>query len=311
MKIGTFPGFKRENGEVGIRNTILIMYTVNCSRFVAQGICKTARAEGIPAQVVGNGSCFDNQIIIHKMLRLIAHGNIGAVLLVGHGCEFIQAGKLERFAKDIKKPISVVFDQDHGTTACIEEGTAKVRDLWNTIRTQEREDIPISSLKVGLLASCGAAGYEPEIKNLVGDLISSGAACVTGGPMPEGFVSAGELQPAQTPVSPGMWYLNINQQDKSELGSASTCPTDKAMDLICCACQLVLYPMSKGAVIGTVVSPVLSICSDRSIATQFPEEIDCIIPGDKTLKESLLNTVKGALVKAELLEISEGNLFAL
>lgn len=73
-----FRGYLRPNGQARVRNIVLVLHTVNCSRHVAAKICAQAREEGIPAELIGNGTCFDEQTVINRMLRLIAHGNVGA-----------------------------------------------------------------------------------------------------------------------------------------------------------------------------------------------------------------------------------------
>ena len=44
-----FRGYLRPNGQAGVRNIVLVLHTVNCSRHVAAKICAQAREEGIPA----------------------------------------------------------------------------------------------------------------------------------------------------------------------------------------------------------------------------------------------------------------------
>lgn len=175
----SFQGYRRGNGRVGIRNTVLVMYTVNCARHVAENICAKAQRENIPAQLIGNGTCFDDQSVINRMLRLIAHGNIGAILIVGHGCEFIQATQLERFAKEQKKPVGVVMDQTLGTTMTIERGMDEIRRLWQEIRADPRCALPISDLTVGLLNGARdratAAVYTVAV-----DLLQNGASVLIG-----------------------------------------------------------------------------------------------------------------------------------
>lgn len=175
----TFEGYRRRNGGVGIRNSVLVLYTVNCARHVAASICTQAQREGIPAQLIGNGTCFDDQSVIDRMLRLIAHGNIGAVLIVGHGCEFIQAAPLLAFAKAQKKPASVVMDQTLGTTAAITHGMEEIRRLWQEIRYEPRTVLPLSALTVGLLNGAEDSATA-AVQELAVELLKNGASVLIG-----------------------------------------------------------------------------------------------------------------------------------
>ena len=152
-----FRGYLRPNGQAGVRNIVLVLHTVNCSRHVAAKICAQAREEGIPAELIGNGTCFDEQTVINRMLRLIAHGNVGAVLIVGHGCEFIQAAPLLEFAQSQQKPADVLMDQTLGTETSIVLGMEKIRALWDSVRTLARQPLPVSMLTAGLIGASGGA----------------------------------------------------------------------------------------------------------------------------------------------------------
>lgn len=175
-----FQGYLRANGEAGIRNVILVLHTVNCAAFVAQQACERARDLGIPAQVCGNGSCFDNQTIILRMLRLIAHGNVGGVLIVGHGCEFIQASRLSAYAERIQKPCSVVMDQEIGTEAAIEACVVEIQRLWESVRTLPKQTLPLSALRLGVTAADGRPmpTLQRALDRLSRDWLAAGASLI-------------------------------------------------------------------------------------------------------------------------------------
>lgn len=58
----------RTDGRKGIRNLVLVIYTVECASFVAH--------------VIGFSGCYDNEYAIRLMLALARHPNVGAVLSV-------------------------------------------------------------------------------------------------------------------------------------------------------------------------------------------------------------------------------------
>ena len=84
----TWQGWQRQDGRKGIRNRLLILYTVKCAEFVAQQI---SRQTDVPeAEVVGFDGCTDNQYAVNLLISLIRHPNVGGVLAVGLGCEYVQ-----------------------------------------------------------------------------------------------------------------------------------------------------------------------------------------------------------------------------
>ena len=84
----TWMGYVRANGSAGIRNKILVIYTVECSAFVAKEIVRLA--DDSETEVVGFSGCTDNEYAVRLLISLIRHPNIGGVLAVGLGCEYVQ-----------------------------------------------------------------------------------------------------------------------------------------------------------------------------------------------------------------------------
>lgn len=128
-------GYRRDSAYTGIRNKLLILYTVNCSAHIAQSIGEQLYMEGINVDVAGNESCYDNQAMVDQLLRLSVHPNVGSVLVVGHGCEFIQAGKIAEFAKIHGRPSETIYGQHLGTSHGIIKGMELGRELYHRIRS--------------------------------------------------------------------------------------------------------------------------------------------------------------------------------
>ena len=75
--------------------------------------------------------------------------NVGAVLVVGLGCDGIQAGSLAEDIAQTGKPVKhLVIQEQHGTLNTISEGGKILRELAQKISGQEREEFDISHLTV-------------------------------------------------------------------------------------------------------------------------------------------------------------------
>ena len=75
--------YLRKDGSKGIRNKVLIIYTVECSKHVCLKIADHFRSLGEDVDTVGNTSCPENEVIIRRLLRYSTHPNVGACLVIG------------------------------------------------------------------------------------------------------------------------------------------------------------------------------------------------------------------------------------
>ena len=110
-------GYKRENGRYGIRNHLLIIPASVCSSETAVNIAKLVDgAIAIPHQ---HGCCEIGDDFDTTKRTLVGFGknpNVGAVLAVGLGCEYIQPEWLADIARKEGKPSEWLFIQNEGGT---------------------------------------------------------------------------------------------------------------------------------------------------------------------------------------------------
>lgn len=153
LKDTTWQGYLRADGRKGARNAVLVVYTVECARHVAQQIA----ADEPDVQVIGFDGCYDNAYAIRLLLALARHPNVGAVVAVGLGCEYTQPEKIAGVARDSGRPSAWFFIQEHGgTSRSIEYGkklVGKVREEAD--RATRRVEMSARDLVVG--AECGGS----------------------------------------------------------------------------------------------------------------------------------------------------------
>lgn len=158
MDIGNeaFQGYLRKNGKPGIRNRVLVIYTVKCSEYVAREIVQ--RTDSQDAELVGFDGCTDNQYAVNLLISLIRHPNVGAVLAVGLGCEYIQPEWLADIAAREGKLASWMFIQNEGgTRSTIEKGTAWTEWALKQLKNTKRVRMTLGDLVIG--AECGGSDY--------------------------------------------------------------------------------------------------------------------------------------------------------
>jgi altronate hydrolase len=146
-------GYLRPDGREGVRNLVLVIYTVECASHVAHAI---AQGED-DVHVIGFPGCYDNPYAIRLMLALGRHPNVGAVLAVGLGCEYTQPEKICEVVRQSGRPSEWFYiQQQGGTRSGIARGKEIVAQLRQTIRqTTPRAEMTLAHLTVG--CECGGS----------------------------------------------------------------------------------------------------------------------------------------------------------
>ncbi|NLB90548.1 MAG: altronate dehydratase [Clostridiales bacterium] len=160
---GSFYGFERENGKVGIRNFIWIIPTVGCVNAVAKAIAHKAKTllagsvENIIAfsHPYGCSQMGEDQENTRKILgKLTEHPNAAGVLLVGLGCENSGVHEIQKYIKyPNSKRIEYMVAQEHEDE--IQVGLEKVGKLIEQASSDQRTEQDLSKLIVGL--KCGGS----------------------------------------------------------------------------------------------------------------------------------------------------------
>lgn len=149
-------GYQRKDGRLGIRNRVLVIYTVKCAEFVAQKIVE--RADHLDVELIGFPGCTDNQYAVNMLISMIRHPNIGAVLAVGLGCEYIQPEWLADIAtKEGKLSHWMFIQKEGGTQTTIEKGLAWVEWALKQLQDTPRAEMRLKDLVIG--AECGGSDY--------------------------------------------------------------------------------------------------------------------------------------------------------
>lgn len=150
----SWEGYLRSDGRKGIRNLLLVVYTVQCAEFVAQEV-----ARGEPdAHVIGFPGCYDNAYAIRLMLALARHPNVGGVLAIGLGCEYTQPARIAETVRASGRPAHSFFIQERGgTRTSIEHGKRLLAELRAEISSVRRVPMDWRDLIVG--CECGGSDW--------------------------------------------------------------------------------------------------------------------------------------------------------
>jgi altronate hydrolase len=160
----TFKGYRRKNGDVGVRNEIWIIPTVGCVNGIANQLAEKLRQEtgskGVDAIVsfphnYGCSQLGDDHENTKKILRdMVLHPNAGAVFVVSLGCENNIPEVFKEFVGEVD-PERVQYMTTQKVGDEVEEGMKILRKLYAVASQDKREDVPLSELRVGL--KCGGS----------------------------------------------------------------------------------------------------------------------------------------------------------
>ena len=156
--------FARKNGSYGIRNHLVIISTVACANVVAEAISRRVPESIVCTHPYGCDQLGkDAELTFQILLSSGVHPNVGAALVVGLGCEEIDAEVLAERIQESKKPSnSVIIQKAGGTSKAIEQGVLYCQDLMKQMwKSVERVDVSIEKLVVGL--ECGGSDYSSGI----------------------------------------------------------------------------------------------------------------------------------------------------
>jgi altronate hydrolase len=169
----TFLGYRRANGQVGTRNCIAIISTVNCSahacleiahHFTAERLASFPNVDGVIALTFRSACSMriggpTHTVLQRTLAGMARHANVGGAIFVGLGCETNQAaGLIQHHGLDATgtvPPITLSIQELGGLRPAVETGIAAVKSLLPQANAVERSPQPVSELMLAL--QCGGS----------------------------------------------------------------------------------------------------------------------------------------------------------
>ncbi|HEX9015006.1 MAG TPA: UxaA family hydrolase [Chloroflexota bacterium] len=150
-----FWGYPRSDGRVGVRNHVAIIPSCYCA---------VGTARRIAAEVPGSVALFhevgcsqvglDMEITVRTLSNLGRHPNVGAVLVVGLGCERLKASELADAIAPSGKPVEKITIQEcGGSLKTIDAGVPIAQRLVGEVSSIKRDQFGLEHLAVA--TECG------------------------------------------------------------------------------------------------------------------------------------------------------------
>jgi len=369
-------GFLRKDGRKGIRNSLQVVYLVECAHHVAREIVRDINQNNV--QVLGFPGCYPNSYALDLVSSLCTHPNVGAILLISLGCEGFDRHKLKERISQSGRPVSSLVIQENGGTAeTIKTGVKWIKQEIKQLEKMKPVDMAISELSVGTICggSDGTSGItgNPAVGLAFDHLIDDGATCIfeeTGeligcehhmasravnddvskkiyaaiekaanyytvlghGSFAPGnadgglttqeeksmgaYCKSGEKQisgvilPGEEPKTGGLYLMDVVPDGDVRFGFPNIADTAEIIELIASGCHTILFATGRGSVVGSVISPVIKICSNPKTYEKMSADMDinagAILTGEASLRSVgkdiynlTLQVARGAESKSE------------
>lgn len=194
-KVPTFKGYRRVDGQVGIRNEIWLINTVGCTNKQSDRLARLAEEKYQSVISAGTIDGFFNfshpygcsqlgedlENTQKALSGLVKHPNAAGVLVVALGCENNRLDDFKKFLGDFDpKRIKFITLQDVSDEMVT--GMELIDELVSYASGFKQEDVPVSELKIGL--KCGGSdGFSgitgnPLVGSLADKLINFGGTAV-------------------------------------------------------------------------------------------------------------------------------------
>ena len=157
--------YRRANGDVGIRNELWILPTVDCVNGIARQILQRFLKETQDAADIDGAFLFshtfgcsqlgqDHDNTRTMLQNMVRHPNAGAVLVIGLGCENNQVDAFRDTLGSFESDrVEFMVCQQHDDE--VEAGLERLHALYEKMRHDQREPGKLSELKFGL--ECGGS----------------------------------------------------------------------------------------------------------------------------------------------------------
>ena len=242
----TFMGFKRANGQVGTRNFIAVISSVNCSAHTSNmiarhftksemvdfpnvdGVIALTHSLGCASRLGGLGY----RVLQRTLAGMAQHPNIAGVLMVGLGCETNQIEAIvENYQLNNAIP-TMTIQENGGVAKTITHGIQAVKTLLPIANQAERTPQPISELMVAL--QCGGSdGWSGVTANVlvgrVSDELVRNHGTVVLGETPEIYGAehlltrrAANQQVAEKLIEKVRWWENYTRINDMEIDNNPT-----------------------------------------------------------------------------------------
>lgn len=154
----TFLGYRRPDGKVGVRNSVLILPASMCASDVARMVAAQVKNTVTFNNQLGCSQIHkDQQFIMDVMAGYAANPNVYGTVIISLGCENCQMDLVEAAVRErTNKPLAkFIIQEEGGTIRTVEKATRAAMKMVQEASMLQREPCPVTELIVG--TECGGS----------------------------------------------------------------------------------------------------------------------------------------------------------
>ena len=146
----TFKGYRRKDGQAGVRNELWVLPTVGCVNGVAEAIVRDF------SRTLGSWPAIERVVAFpHNYGCSLHHPNAAGVLVVALGCENNQLQAFRELVGPVDGSRVRFMECQRIEGDEVGYGVAQLKEIAEACADDRREEIPVSELRVGL--KCGGS----------------------------------------------------------------------------------------------------------------------------------------------------------
>src|SRR6266852_7335305 len=183
MKTVTFPGYRRENGRVGVRNHVIILPVDDLSNAACEAVANNIKGTmALPHSYGRLQFGADLELHFRTLIGTGSNPNVAAVVVIG-----IEDGWAKRVADGIAKtgkPVSFFGIEGHGDMETVRLASKAAKEYVHWASELQREERPLKDLwvstKCGESDTTSGIGSNPCVGNAFDKLYPHGVTLVFG-----------------------------------------------------------------------------------------------------------------------------------
>ncbi len=154
-----FLGYRRKDGRIGVRNHLLILSSVVCASEVAFRIKRRVPSTAMATHPFGCAMLGEDlEQFRRTLVGFAVHPNVGAVLVVGLGCEEVDARQLAGEIEDKGQRVESLVIQDcGGSRKATRRGVEIAREMEKLLARETRVMSSVSGLIMA--TECGGSDF--------------------------------------------------------------------------------------------------------------------------------------------------------
>ena len=157
-------GYKRKNGQVGFRNHLVVISTVICANKVIENISKKyPKVISIPNE----SGCMilpsETERIKTTLLTMARNPNVGAIIFVGLGCEYLDAEMMANEVKDDVPAAYVRIQDESSSMKATKKAEKLIKEMSAVLKKQKREKVGLDAIAVG--TKCGGSDWTSGVSS--------------------------------------------------------------------------------------------------------------------------------------------------